>query len=48
MIDIDQTIQPADLAEKLDRLWQLSAGRIQSIEHSWSPECGSPVFTVAG
>jgi unsaturated chondroitin disaccharide hydrolase len=39
---------PGDLLAKIDRVFELSAQKIRSIEHSWGPADGSPVFTVAG
>ena len=45
---INTALRPADLAAKVDRLWQLSAAKIQSIEKTWDPAQGSPVFTAAG
>ena len=36
------------LAPRLTRLFELSAAKIRSIEQSWSPSAGSPVFTVQG
>jgi unsaturated chondroitin disaccharide hydrolase len=48
MIHLDRTRTPADLVPSLTRLFALSAGKIQSLEQSWSPESGAPVFTVKG
>jgi len=48
MLQIDPDIRPADLVEKLARMWQLSAEKILSIEESCTPDGGTPVFTVAG
>ena len=39
---------PESLVPKLDRLFELSAAKIRSIEASWSPAQGSPVCTVNG
>ena len=33
---------------RIDRLFDISAGKILSIEHTWRPENGAPVFTVDG
>ncbi len=45
---IDNKIRPADLTRKIRRLWELSAGKIRSIERrDWRAQ-GSPVFTVRG
>jgi unsaturated chondroitin disaccharide hydrolase len=45
---IDTPISPAALRPKLDRLFEISAGKIRSLEASWPAERGAPVFTVAG
>ena len=42
----DLTVQP--LASKVRRLFELSATKIRSLEESWAPEKGSPVYTVNG
>ncbi len=36
------------IAAKLSNLWEISAQKIQSLEKTWRPSSGSPVFTVAG
>jgi len=36
------------LAPKLHRLFELSAAKIRSIEKSWEPSAGAPVFTFGG
>lgn len=41
-------LQPAALSPGLNSLWQASAAKILSLEASWKPESGAPVFTVAG
>lgn len=48
MIQIDYTLNPADLSAKLYRFWGLSAQKIQSIEQHYDVSKGSPVFTVQG
>jgi unsaturated chondroitin disaccharide hydrolase len=48
MIPIRSDLTPAALAPKIRRLFELSAAKIHSIEQSWSPSQGSPVFTVRG
>lgn len=48
MIHIDRRRSPRDLTGKIDRLFDLSAVKIRSIEDSWRPEDGAPVFTVEG
>src|SRR5687767_8417959 len=48
MIRIDRQITAADLLPAINRLFDLSAQKIRSIEDNWRPENGSPVFTVDG
>jgi len=48
MLKIDYGLTPAALGARIERLWELSAAKIRSIEASSSPSKGSPVFTVAG
>jgi hypothetical protein len=48
MIRFDRTRTPADLLPKIDKLFDLSAAKIHSIEESWRPSDGAPVFTVGG
>ena len=48
MIHIDRPRTPNDLLGAIDRFFELSAGKIQSLERSWSPSSGAPVFTVDG
>ena len=48
MISLDRRRKPADLLGRIDRLFELSAAKIQSLECSWQPERGAPVFTVEG
>src|SRR2546427_6126628 len=48
MIHIDRHRSPRDLLPKIDHLFALSAGKIRSIEESWRPDAGAPVFTVQG
>src|SRR5262249_38124983 len=48
MIQIPSGLTPVALAPKLRRLFDLSAAKIESIEKSWAPSQGSPVFTVEG
>jgi unsaturated chondroitin disaccharide hydrolase len=47
-MEIRQDLQALDLAPKIDRLWELSAGKIAAIENTWDPGKGSPVFTIQG
>ncbi len=48
MIRFDRRRSPRDLRSKIDRLFALSAEKIRSIEESWRPDAGAPVFTVEG
>lgn len=48
MIHIDRPRTPKDLLPKIDRLFDLSAGKILSLERTWTSSSGAPVFTVNG
>jgi hypothetical protein len=48
MIRIDRSLTPQDLRRPIDRMWEVSAGKIQAIQRRWNPRKGAPVFTVAG
>src|SRR3954468_21989781 len=48
MIQLDRTRTPAELLPLINRLFEISAAKIRSLEQSWSPETGAPVFTVKG
>jgi len=48
MIRIDQSLTPGSLRRDIDRLFDLSAGKILSLEKSWDSRLGAPVFTVGG
>ena len=48
MIQIDRTRSPKDLVGKINKLFELSAAKIHSLEKSWNPANGAPVFTVQG
>lgn len=45
---IDETLTPKDLLGRIGRLWDLSAGKIRSIQQTCPPGKASPVFTVKG
>jgi hypothetical protein len=45
---IDSSITPSSLEGSVTRLFELSAGKIRSIDDSWNPSAGSPVFTSGG
>jgi hypothetical protein len=48
MIHFDRSRTPKDLLPKIERLFELSATKIHSLERSWSASAGAPVFTVEG
>jgi hypothetical protein len=48
MVHLRSDLTPAALAPKLHRLFELSAAKIRSLEKSWAPARGAPVFTVGG
>jgi unsaturated chondroitin disaccharide hydrolase len=48
MIKVDPAITPVSLLPAIEKMWQASAAKITSLENDWSPEKGSPVFTIAG
>ena len=47
-LKIDETLSARSLAPKITRLFELSAGKILSLEKSWDSAQGTPVFTVKG
>lgn len=47
-IKIDSALTPLKLVPAIERLFELSAHKILSLEQSWQPEHGTPVFTVKG
>ena len=47
-IKIDNKLTAQKLVPKIERLFELSAQKILSLEKSWRPEQGTPVFTVRG
>lgn len=48
MIKIDFELSPDKLRSKLERLFELSAAKIRSIEQAWDPASGPPVVTAKG
>ena len=48
MIQINDTLKPSDLNDKLTRFWELSAKKIKLIEKNYDEGKGSPVFTING
>src|SRR6266496_310952 len=47
-LKIDSTLTAKKLLPRLERMFELSGDKILSIEKSWKPEQGTPVFTVKG
>lgn len=48
VMEIDDALTPAALLPKINRLWDLSAQKIDAIEKTCPPGTASPVFTVDG
>jgi unsaturated chondroitin disaccharide hydrolase len=48
MIRLDRHRTPTDLLPRIDRMFELSAGKIRSLEKTWAADAGAPVFTVSG
>src|SRR5437868_9664151 len=44
----DRTLTAKRLVPNIQRLFELSAGKIVSLEKTWDPAQGTPVFTVKG
>lgn len=47
-IKIDDKLTPQKLVPAIERMFELSAAKIASIEKAWKPRDGTPVFTVKG
>ena len=47
-LKIDYGLSPAKLAPAIQRLFELSAGKILDLEKTWDPRRGTPVFTAQG
>ena len=47
-MQINHSLQIQDLKPQIERLFEYSGQKILSIEDTWQPEKGTPVFTVAG
>jgi unsaturated chondroitin disaccharide hydrolase len=45
---IERSLSPGDLLPKVDRMFELSARKIRSLEEAWREELGAPVFTIGG
>lgn len=48
MITITPNTTPRDLIPDVEKLFALSAAKIESLQHAWDPAHGMPVFTVKG
>jgi unsaturated chondroitin disaccharide hydrolase len=48
MIQIQNSLSAEQLGSKIKRLFELSAQKIDSLNQSWQPSDGAPVFTVNG
>ncbi|HEY5912675.1 MAG TPA: glycosyl hydrolase [Verrucomicrobiae bacterium] len=47
-IKIDHAITPQKLLRKLEKLFELSGAKILSLQKTWKPSDGTPVFTIKG
>jgi unsaturated chondroitin disaccharide hydrolase len=45
---IDTSVTAQSVAARIHKLFELSAEKIMSLEKSWDPRKGTPVFTIAG
>lgn len=45
---IDFSLEPRHLSNAIERMLELSAAKILSLEKAWKPRDGTPVFTVRG
>lgn len=45
---VNVNIQPGDLKVRLNRFFELAAQKIRSIDSTWDPGRGTPVFTAGG
>ncbi len=45
---IDLNLKSSDLTPKIEKMFDVSAKKIMSIEREWDPKQGTPVFTVQG
>ena len=48
MIGIRSDLTPASLEKKIHALFDASAAKLRSLEASWEPSQGAPVFTIGG
>src|SRR3977135_517930 len=47
-LKINHHLTPKKLLPRINRLFDLSAGKILSLEQAWNPSKGTPVFTLKG
>ena len=47
-IRLDRSLTPGKLVPRIERLFEVSAGKILDLEKTWQPSWGTPVFTVKG
>lgn len=47
-MNINPSLTPAALLPGIQRMWELSARKLHSIDASYQPASGAPVFTIAG
>ena len=48
MLRIDYSLTTKQLVPAVELLFNLSAGKLRSLEETWKPKSGTPVFTVKG
>src|SRR5687768_5259646 len=48
MMQNDRQRSPTDLLPRIERMFELSAGKIRSLDDTWPERAGAPVFTVEG
>ncbi len=48
MIRIDAELTPEKLRSRIERVFEISAGKIRAIEKAFDASRGSPVFTAQG
>src|SRR5687767_11820627 len=48
MMQNDRQRSPSDLLPRIERMFELSAGKIRSLDDTWPERAGAPVFTVGG
>ena len=47
-IKVDRQLTPAKLVPAIERMFDLSAQKIRTLQKAWNPSQGTPVFTVKG